>query len=117
MIALTVSRTIEGTNCDLDVAVAWTSVSKILLKLLTCLWKMSNFPNGSGDLLSAFENRTTSQRVTKNLNMSHSVRKILIKNEASFKLKLALKHQTRTNGDVTYNTRDIIFCKGKYIPI
>lgn len=56
-------------------------------------------------------------RVTKNLNMLHSVRKILIKNEASFKLKLALKHQTRTNGDVTYNTRDIIFCKGKYIPI
>lgn len=49
--------------------------------------------------------------------MLHSVRKILIKNEASFKLKLALKHQTRTNGDVTYNTRDIIFCKGKYIPI
>ena len=40
----------------------------------------------------------------------------IIKNEASSEPKLAFKYQSRTNGDVIYNTGDIIFHEKKDIP-
>ena len=78
--------------------------------------KNPNYPNTFDDFLPALENKTSSQIVAENLNALHSARENFIKNEASSKLKLALKHQTRASGDVVYNTGDIVFSKRKDIP-
>ena len=58
------------------------------------LEKKKDFPNVSGDLLYALENKTTTQAVAESLNALHSTRKNFIKNESSSTSKLALKHQT-----------------------
>ena len=76
------------------------------LRILDILAITDNF-------LPALENITSSQIVADNLNALHSARENFIKSEASSKLKLALKHQTRTSGDVLYNTGDVVFYKRK----
>lgn len=123
VLGLTVAKTIEDTKCDLDIAVAWAVSAKNSLKNVNgfspnqlVFGKNPNYPNTFDDFLPALENKTSSQIVAENLNALHSARENFIKNEASSKLKLALKHQTRTSGDVVYNTGDIVFYKRKDIP-
>ena len=67
-VRLTVSKTIEETNCDLNVAVAWAVSAKTSLQIVNgffpnqlVLRKNPNLANGSNDLLLALENKTSSQ--------------------------------------------------------
>ena len=123
ILGLTVTKTIEETKCNLDIAVAWAVSAKNSLKNVNGLspnqlvfGKNPNYPNTFDDFLPALENKASSQIVAENLNALHSARENFIKNEASSKLKLALKHQTHSSGDVVYNTGDIVFYKRKDIP-
>ena len=123
ILGLTVTKTIEETKCNLDIAVAWAVSAKNSLKNVNgfspnqlVFGKNRNYPNTFDDFLPALENRASSQIVPQNLNALHSARENFIKNEASSKLKLALKHQTHTSGDVVYNTWNIVFYKRKDIP-
>ena len=58
----------------------------------------------SGDLLLRFS-------VTENLSALDFTKKKVIKNEALFELKLALKHQTCTIVHVIFNTGDTVFLR------
>ena len=120
ILGLTVTKTIEDTKCDLQLAVSWAVSAKNSLKNVhgfspnqLVFGKNPNFPNVCDDLLPALENKTTSEIVAQNLNALHFARQNYMKSESSSKIKQALKHQVRTFSDVIYNTGDIIYYKRK----
>ena len=84
MLGLTVSKTIEETNCELDVAVPWPASAKYYLINVNdfsnnqFVREKNPFLNVSDDLLPDLklsidlQNKTTSQTVAKNPNVLHS---------------------------------------------
>ena len=55
---LTVTKTIEGNKCDLQLGVSWTVIA-------------TTFPNVFDDLLTALESKAICEIVAKNLNKLH----------------------------------------------
>ena len=106
----------EDTQCGLEMAVAWSVSAKNSLKnvsgyspcQLVFGWN-PNFPNVCDNLPPALECSTSSEIVANNLNAMHAARAQFVKSEASEKLARALRHQTRTYGDVRYSVNDEVY--------
>ena len=110
----------EDIKCDLQLAVSWAFSAKTSLKNVHGLSpnqlvfrEKLNFTNVCDDLLSALENKTTSEIVAKNLNAPQQARQKYLKSESSSKMKQALKHQVRTYSEVIYNTGDLVYYNRK----
>ena len=120
ILGLTVSKTMEDTNCNLELAVAWAVSAKNSLKNVNgfspnqlVFGKNPNFPNVCDDRLPALQNKSTCEIVADNLNALHAARQNFIKSESSKKIRDALRHKTRTFSDVVYNNGDIVYYKRK----
>ena len=118
ILGLTVSKVIEDTSCDLEVALAWAISAKNSLKNVhgfspnqLVFGRNPNYPNVCDNSLPALEGRTTSEMVADNLNAMHSARHQYIKSESSDKLRRALRHQKRTYSDIKYTTGDLVYYK------
>ena len=114
VLGMTVSKTIEDSNCDLELAVAWAMSAKNALKNVhgyspnqLVFGKNPNYPCAENDHLPALESKTSSQVVADNLNALHAARKNYIELEASEKLK----KNTRLYSDIIYQPGDIVFYK------
>ena len=112
------SKVLEDTNCELEIALAWAVSAKNSLKNVygfspnqLVFGKNPNHPNVCDNKLPALEGKTTSEIVADNLNAMHSARQQYLKSESSDKLRRALRHQTRTYSNVRYNTGDHVYYK------
>ena len=89
ILGLTVSKTIEDTKCDLELALSWALSANNSLKNVNgyspnqlVFGRNPNFPNVLDNKLPALEKKTTSENVAENLNAMHSARQNFIKNES-----------------------------------
>ena len=70
-----------------------------------------NLPSCLNDRPPALEGTTSSEVVAKNLNALHSARKAFIEDEATEKLRRALRHKIRPITTMIYNQGDKVFHK------
>ena len=118
ILGLTVSKILDDTECDLNVAVAWAVSAKNSLRNVhgyspnqLVFGKNPNFPNIIDNEVPALEGLTSSEIVEQNLNAMHSARRNYIENESSNKIRKALKSQTRSYADINYMTGDRVYFK------
>ena len=114
----TVSKTIEESNCDLELAVAWAISAKNALKNVhgfspnqLVFGKNPNYPCAENNQAPALENKTSSQVVAANLNALHSARKRYVELESSEKIQRALRKNIRNYSDQVYQSGDVVFYK------
>ena len=118
ILGLTVSKVMEDTTCDIEIALAWAICAKNTIKNVCgfspnqLVFGMNpNLPNALDNKLPALEGRTSSKIVSDNLNAMHSARQQFLKNQASEKLMRALRAQTRTYADTKYFNGDSVYFK------
>ena len=63
------------------------------------------------DSLPTLATKTSNEIVRKNLQALHDARKNYIKSENSNRIKRALRHETRTYSDESFEPRDIVYFK------
>ena len=111
-----VTKTMEDSKCSLEVAVAWAVSAKNSLSNVNgyspnqlVFGRNPNFPCVLTDKLPALNSHCSSKVLRDNLNALHAAREAFVKNEASEKLRIALRKKTRNctsknfvNGDSVY---------------
>ena len=114
----TMVKTIDDVQCEPEVALAWACSSKNALQNhkgfspnQLVFGHNVNVPTVLTDEMPALEATTSSDIIRTNLNALHSARTNFIKAESSDKIKMALRHQTRTYADEVYANGEKVFFK------
>ena len=101
-----VTRIVAETKCPLEIALAWAVNAKNSLHNVygyspnqLVFGRNPNLPSVINDKPPALEGTTSSEVVAKNLN---EARKAFIENEASEKLRRALRHKIRPTTSIIY---------------
>ena len=105
-----VDKIIADADCSLEIALAWAVNAKDSLHSVygyspnqLVFGHNPNFPSCLNDKLPALEGTTSSEVVVKSLNALHAARKAFVENEASQKLRRALRHKIRPITKFIYN--------------
>ena len=113
-----VTKTLEDTKCNFDVALAWAVSAKNTLHNASgyspnqlVFGKNPNLPTVINDHLPGLEGVSTSKIVAENLNAMHTARKKFIECESSEKLRRALRHQVRSHLTDSYKNNDQVLYK------
>ena len=119
----TMRKTMEDTGCGYDIALAWAVSAKNCLQShlgyspnMLVFGKNVNLPMVSNSQLPALESNNTNiqELVRSNLNALHKARENFIKAEASERIKRALRHQTRTFGEVEFSAGEKVLFKRRH---
>ena len=112
------SKTLEDTKCEPELALAWALSAKNALQNKNgfspnqlVFGHNVNLPTVLTDLPPALEPTTSSDIIRANLNAMHSARANYIKAESSEKIRRALRHKTRTYADEIFNIGEKVFYK------
>ena len=116
----TMSKTLEDTHCEPDMALAWGVSAKNTLQNQggfsanqLVFGYNPNFPTVLTDAPPALEGTTSSDIVRKNLEAMHSARYNYMKAETSERIRRALRHSTRTFSDTVFMNGEKVFYKRK----
>ena len=97
-----VYKILEDTNCGIEVALPWALTAKNSLHNVygyspnqLVFGKNPNLPCVLNDKLQALEGKTSSEIIAENLNALHAARKAFVHNEASEKVRRALRNNIR----------------------
>ena len=113
-----VTKTMVDTKCDLETALAWALSAKNSLQSFygfspnqLVFGRNPNLPSVLVDDPPALEGTSCSQMIADNLNALHRAREAFIQQEASEKIRQALRHQIRPSGDLKFVCGDIVYYK------
>ena len=118
ILADAINKTVQGSNCTLEMAVHWAICAKNSLLNVhgfspnQLVFGMNpNFPNVHTDKPPAGNHLETSEYLTANLNAMHTARQAFIRQESCERLRRALNTKTRNapffiNGDLVYYKRN-----------
>ena len=115
-----VIKIVAKTKCPLEIALAWAVNAKNSLHNVygysqnqLAFGRNLILPSVINDKPPALESTCTifSEVVAKNLNALHEARKAFIENEASEKLRRALKHTIRPITSIIYQPGDKVYYK------
>ena len=113
-----VTKTMVDIKCDLETAIAWALSAKNSLQSFygfsTDQLVFGGNPNLPSVLLDdplALEGTSCSQMIADNLNALHRARQAFIQQEASEKIRRALRHQIRPSGYLKFVCGDIVCYK------
>ena len=109
-------KTMEDCKCSPEMALAWAVCAKNSLynehgyspNQLVFGWNL-NLPCVLKDEPPALESTTSSEIVRAHLNALHSARQNYIKAESSERIKRALRHQTRTYVDTSFENGEQVY--------
>ena len=116
-----VIKTMEDTNCSLDIAVSWAVSAKNTLSNVNgysphqlVFGENPRLPSILHDKLPALEENCYSKIMSNNLNAMHSARINFIKSESSDKLRRALRAKTRNHtGKIFYMGQSVYYKREK----
>ena len=104
-----VTKIVTETKCPLEIALTWAVNAKNSLHNVygyspnqLVFGRNLNLPSVINDKTPALEGTTSSEIVAKTLNALHEARKAFIENEASEKLRRALRHKIRPITSIIY---------------
>ena len=113
-----VTKTMVDTKCDLETALALALNAKNSLQSFygfspnqLVFGRNHNLPSVLVDDPPALEATSCSQMIADNLNALHRAREAFIQQEASEKIRRALRHQIRSSGDLKFVCGDIVYYK------
>ena len=114
------SKTVEETNCDPRLALAWAvSSHNSLCNHLgfspnqLVFGFNPNYPSVLSDDLPALDTTTSNDLIRKMLNMKHTSWKQFVEAENSNRIRRALSHNVRTYSDVKFTNGDVVYYRRK----
>ena len=114
------SKTVEETNCDPRLALAWAvSSHNSLCNHLgfspnqLVFGFNPNYPSVLSDDLPALDTTTSNDLIRKMLNMKHTSWKQFVEAENSNRIRRALSHNVRTYSDVKFTNGDVVYYRQK----
>ena len=113
-----VAKIVEDIHCSIEVALCWAIHAKNSLQNIhgfssyqLVFGKNPNVPSVFNNSLPALEGVSGSQLVADNINAQHKAREIMIKLEASERIRRAIRSQTRTHSNVRYLSGEEVYYK------